>query len=241
MDNWAEKIEQYLADELSPEDKAAFEARLAEDPALKRRMKIARQLDEAFDGAEVFALRKELHAIRELRSKPKLRRFPRWSYAAIAAAVVILVLVWVNVGPPSQSPEALFADNYSAYPMLINSRADSVSDELGAAMVAYQNGEYAFAAEAFGSLQSETVRPEFLRFYEAVSLLGAKDGAGAIRILTVLDLPELAEPRQWYLALAYLQSGQPEAAKDELKKIQTGPYAPEARRVLEALREEPKS
>ncbi|MEO0470957.1 MAG: hypothetical protein AAF206_15120 [Bacteroidota bacterium] len=236
MDNWAEKIEQYLAGELSPEDKAAFAARLAEDPALKRRMQIAQQLDQAFDGAEVFALRKELQSIRALRQQKKVRRFPVWSYAAVAAAIAILVLLWVNPGGSGKSSEALFAENFGAYPMLISSRADSVSDTLGAALIAYENGDYAVAARHFAALDSaDNIQPRFLRFYEAVSLLGAKDGAGAIAILQALDLPELDEAKQWYLALAYLQNGQPEASKETLKDIQTGRFAPQAAELLEVL------
>ena len=61
----------------------------------------------------------------------------------------------------------------------------------------------------------------FLLFYKGIALIGSGESAQAVSSLTVLQTSSVvpAELVNWYLALAYVESGQKEEALILLKKV----------------------
>jgi predicted Zn-dependent protease len=111
---------------------------------------------------------------------------------------------------------------------------------LNQAIIAYENKNYKETSSAFQELQSNSPDLIALRFYTGLSELGEGNSDIATNIFKeILDTPDhlFVEQSRWYLALAYLQKGDRNAANLELTKIKKGQFKhDEAKIVLNATK-----
>jgi anti-sigma factor RsiW len=96
-EQWNQHLEAYLANELTPDQRAAFEAAVAADPALAAELEARRAFGAAARGALGADLPSDLEdlATGALRAgrQSSLRRFPRrWAMLAAAAVLAVAVL-----------------------------------------------------------------------------------------------------------------------------------------------------
>lgn len=245
-----ELLRKHRLNQLSAEEKADFERRLADDPAFAAEVAeyatmlaaIQQEGDRQLD-AQLTEHAKTLMQTEAspLLQAPKVRTmtiYRRILYAA--AAVVALALValpfWLNHGV-SQTPEQLFAAHFAAPP------APEVRDAAPQAWrEAYAQGDYQSAAKDLSVLLADTTftqRSE-ASFYLGVTQLALGNTNEALSALKQVSRDSYdSEAAQWFSALALLKSGKTEEAEiivDDIVHQSSHPYNKEARELLENLK-----
>jgi len=173
---------------------------------------------------------------------PRSRRIPWGGFAAAAAAVLILALVWLTVPRPDRSVVDL------ARPEPLPVRTVRSAPEPGSfealrldGLDAYAAGEYAVAREALR--RAVELRPEQaeVRLYlgSAALLLGEPEAAVAEldRAAGLAESPALRDEATWQAGQAALASDRPDEAARRLRSLAEGEgrRAAEARGLLETL------
>ncbi len=244
-----ELIERYLAEELSEAERADFENQLKVNADLREEVSLHQQVTETLRGEKVHELRDVIKEVDEkwASNKPKenakVVSFPFRKIAALAAAVLALVLAYQFLSPKNTSSEALFADNFEPYKMILNQRSlipnpetEWMASEVKKAVAAYQAKDYAEASTLFQALSKETPDADAFQIYAANSELSLGHSDEAIVILNKLvekAPPLLIEQSRWYLALAHLQKEDYASAKSQLQQIQSDGFKyKEAQKIL---------
>ena len=241
-----ERIEKYLNGALSSEEKKAFENELNNNNLLKEEVDLHREVAETLKGEKIHEFRNVLKKVDSewTTSQPKKNNvfsIRVKKMAALAATILLLVIAsypFIFQGVDN-SNEALFADNFEPYKMILNQRSISDNDAetalLNEAIIAYDNKNYKEASTAFQELQSNNIDLIALRFYTGLSELGEGNSDNSINIFKeILDTPDhlFVEQSRWYLALAYLQKGDRDAAKLELDKIKKGQFKHKEAKIM---------
>lgn len=241
-----ELMDKRLLGSLSPEEAAAFEAALT-DPEFRAEWALRQDLHAAFVAEGRAGLRSDLQALDAAHfpaaTAGRLRwvRSP-WVWAA-AAAVLLLLIVFLPRPEQALDPEALFAQHFRPYPntiAVIPRDEGEVLDPIALAMNAYQRGDYPAAVAAFDAMPATRRRPD-LQFYRSLALLASGRTAEALAGLEALHRTAghaFERETRWYLALAYLRSQRPEAARPLLDQVAANPEHPEqkaAQAILQAL------
>lgn len=232
-------IEAYLAGELNEQETAAVEQRIQTDPAFAAEVHLLRDTQSVLSLHQQQAYKAQLQALDAAEQAPVRRLTPRW--LAVAAAVVLLALVGLwSLNRPSDGP---YAGAFAPYPNRLTLRGDASSDQLDEAMRAYNNADYAAAAQQLAELVSSDTAREDLRFYLGVARLGAGQPATAARVLASVRAPSLyTQQAEWYRALAMGQADKTEQARLLLQRVarsETHPYQSQAQTLLRQLPTEP--
>lgn len=238
-------IDHYLAGALKGEELAAFEQQLTTDKSLRLEVELHRQAMDTLKGEKVHQLRAVLKTVdqdwqdSDSKQTKGLKVLTLRHLAAIAASILLLFICYQLITLQSTSIDTLFADNYQPYPMVLNQRSSAVDSIIGPpldqAIRAYQGQNFAEAAAAFKTLEEQQPENIAFRFYQALSELSSNNPDQAITILSeLLESPDhlFAEQSRWYLALAYLQKGDREAATAQLQAILPGGYKYSEAQVL---------
>ncbi len=202
-----QKIDDYLFDMLSDEDKVAFEQMMKDDENLRKEVELTRQITEGFQiKGEKAALEEmmNLSSDDEMRAiisgaetkyhieQPKKSIFKRLSIYIASAAAVILILLYVGL-QPQYSNNDLFNEYYSDF-------------------------------KAASTRGGATAEKQSKQLSETVLMINMGQTGKAIQDLTTFSSdPEFEFKPQalWYLSLVYLKSGQREQAKSVLLQIET--------------------
>ena len=244
-------LDRYLRDEMSDQERRAFEEQLSTDDALTEALALHRDTLEGIrlDGSQ--ALKRRLQAVEAALASPapvvvaekKTHRRFLTTWVAIAASLLTAVLLGYLFIPTASSPQELYVAYHQPFPNLINPAqrsTDNVAEEtvLGRAVRAYDRAQYAEALTLFaqGDAQSD---PGYT-FYYGVSYLELDQPAQAIPLLERVVQEKTGlfyEPGLWYLALAHLKANDPAAAKPYLHTLaeQEGDYTKEARELLKEI------
>ncbi len=247
-DELLEEIGAYLAGRLTAAEKARFEARMQADVGLRAEVATQREIKQGLlflNQKERFkAMHADLHQrdllesaerkpeTRPVQQRPTIRQIPvrpLWTYAAVAASVVLLLgLGWfvyqnrateqAKTAQNAQTFDRFFSANLKPSPLL---PADP--DRLAAP-------------------QAET-RPnaDSLRLSAAIGALRNGETEAARRQLEALARAtpgHWSASAEWYLALAYLKANDPTQTQRLAKRIATldgHPYQREARALLRQL------
>lgn len=228
-------ISDYLAGELSPEEVAAFEARMAEDESFRERVEAQRQqllLLKAAHRADLKAqLRKDLIPI----SPAAQKTFPIWRLVA-AAAAILLLLLWFQPWKSQDTPEALAMSYLEPYPVVTDRSNEFSEDSLFfTALLLYQNGQYERAAPLLASVGAEN---PLAKLYQGECLLQTSQYEAALPIFASLESdPLFGEAAMWRYALATILAGQPEDAQEYLKTLvrKEGYKSKESQALLEVI------
>ncbi len=243
-------LDRYLRDEMSDQERRAFEQQLSTDDALTEALALHRDTLEGIrlDGSQ--ALKRRLQAVEatlaspapvEVAEKKTHRRFLT-TWVAIAASLLTAVLLGYLFIPTASSPQELYVAYHQPFPNLINpaQRSLEANEEtvLGRAVRAYDRAQYAEALTLFE--QGDARSDPGYTFYYGASYLELDQPAQAIPLLerVVQEKTSLFyEPGLWYLALAHLKANDPAAAKPYLQTLaeQQGDYTEEARELLKEI------
>jgi len=214
-------IDKYFDGSLSLAEKEEFQLLLDSDKDFAHQFALEKDVQSAIISNQQDQAKAQLQKFEEelpdQKSKPYRRRF---IYATAAASVLLMVFIWSTflVDAPQTTQKDLFASYYEPYRNVIApiERSDVASAQ-NEAFEFYENGKYEEALQAFNTLYELEPKADVL-FYKSMSLLSLKNYQEAIPILESLlsSDAELRNHAPWYLALAYLETGATEKARNLL-------------------------
>lgn len=243
----------YLRDELTEGERREMEDAMLTDPLLAGAMEALeeRLLEAPIDDG---SLDKITDAFRSaIPGNTKSRRETNSGYnrfvspqirRAIAVIILFAVGVWLlsRLAGTKTTPQDVFVENFRLYEDVISVRSTAQQYVLiTESMAAYNAGFYSDALNGFEILlQTEAKEKPFVLLYAANSALALGKSDDAIRGLKKLDglnHARLDEMSKWYLALAYLQKGEPDDAKGYLEALMktSSAYAAKAESLMEEL------
>jgi tetratricopeptide repeat protein len=242
-------IEKYLSGELSGSELEDFESQLKIDASLQEELDLHLQVAETLKGDQVHHFRTVLKKVDQDWQSPGSKKNAKVfslsirRIAAFAAVAMVLIIAFQVFGPKTNlSNEALFADNFEPYKMILNQRSgasDPLTDSMNAAVGAYERKEFETASRLFQGLEEKTPDNGAYRLYIANAELSLGNTEIAIKLLEQLvkdASPLFIEQSRWYLALAYLQKGDMDSTKKELQQIKSGAFNyKEAQKLLALL------
>jgi hypothetical protein len=215
------RFENYLANELSFEEKTLFEEQLQNDTQFNESFTLYKETtaflehkfsNETLDFKENLKSISDQHFEEQLESKSKVIAFKPWYYA-VAASVVVVMGMWfmmqndANYSDYNQHDTALFMER-------------SVGDaNLKEAQEAFNTKDYKKAAAAFDKITD--FRDPELQFFYAISLIETNNYTKAQLFLDQLREGNSVYKHKatWYLALSYLKQDKKEECASTLKEI----------------------
>lgn len=219
-----ESIEKYLSGRLTEQELSAFKRKLATDHEL------AQSLAEQRLGqlAAKTMVRQELRQrVQEqlLTAPTKKNLWPRrLRLLSVAAAFLLLVsLAWWRFGPTS-APEAndYLASYFEAPAPLAARFSPNTETNYQRAIDYYSNSDYQNAIPLLQTVAADIGNPETqsARLLLGGAYLALGQPAQAVAPLqSISDESVFVQEKSWYLALAHLAVGAPEAAGDVLQAI----------------------
>jgi hypothetical protein len=227
-------IAHYFLDTLTDEEKLQFESCLNTDSDFKKEFEFQKSVKQAVIKSEHDKLKQRLQYFE---TKIKAKRI-WWS---IAASIILMVSLGLYFFGQDISHETLFTEYYKPAKNIVHPivrDTDSQNDENNA-FIAYQKQDYKLAQELFHAAFSATQKSELI-FYEGIARIEMNQPDLAIQLFEKHKNynDALSERTNWYLALAYLKSGDVLQAKAMLKEISTNEDAfnnKEAKALLKKL------
>lgn len=221
-----ERMERYLANEMTVREQTAFEDLLRKDPELMEEFLLRKKVNEAIIEDDIMNLRDQIDHI----ASPKNLTIKHKSviYALAAAIVIALVVVGAHFIMQTETHvgDQLFASYYSTYPSVLNSRsADAVSVEeqlIRNAFKYYDHKNFKKAATHFNNLLTFDSKNHMAMFYLAISYIELENYTEAEIYLNKLlgnQNQIFWEQSHWYLSLVYLKQNNTEKAVELLQII----------------------
>ena len=248
-----EKLDQYLLGQMSEAERTDFTKALDKDPDLVAQFALHQQI---VDGVKTYArqdFRKKLKNFQKewnkkqavkapvvetpAKVKPLYRRVTTWAAAAAALILLLSVAFWLNQAPLSSGD--LYAAYYEPYPSLFSNRNVTEGD-LPLANEYYQNKDYEKALGIFDQLLVEQPNDAKLLLIAGICQLENDQAAAALtyfqKIIDKEDL-YLMDQATWYAALSHLKQDQKTKAKALLKQLEAKPKADRKNEAIELLNE----
>lgn len=252
-----ELIDKYLGGELKPEEKAAFEKRLATETALSEQVTLHRQITASFKSsgrASLLAMLEEEDAnmpayqeVTEEENKPEAKVIAfnnrsRQMYYWAAAVILLLLVPFIFIIRNNTAPDRLAGKYFKPYGNEWVPANGDTADLSTKAMKHYENENYALALPILEKmLGSNTADEAEVQFYKGNSHLALNHPQDAITCFAaVLNMPanKYTEEAQWYLALSYIKAEDKAKAKDLLNTIvetENHPFHKDATELLKKL------
>ncbi|SDL49751.1 Tetratricopeptide repeat-containing protein [Catalinimonas alkaloidigena] len=240
-----ERIDAYLLETMSPEERQRFEDEVRTQPELAEEVALQRKLIQGIETESVRRLLQELHtrqtAAPVMKASPARRT---WLTLTAIAASVLLILIgrWAFVQYASPSSADLYAAYYSPAPGLPTTLGATDNPDFSEGMVAYKLGNYQEARQWWLPLTQQDAANDTLNFYLGVSYLATTQTDSALYYLRrVYDAPKTSygSSARWYMALGYLQTSEPERARELLQNFREDD--PRREEIVKLLNELPKS
>lgn len=217
-ENTFEKIEAYLAGELSEAETRAFEAEIRADKALAEEVALQRDTHQLLALGNQLEYKAKLKALDGEMQAQKVVR-PLFGNARIwlaAAAIIIAVsaVIWTMGG----SSTGVYGNEFSPYPDLTSTRKDTLND-LRTGMIAYSKGQYEIAIDYLENFAEKEPEADYVHLYMGNAFLALKQYDKAIAELQEVSSSAWKQPAEWYLLLAYGANGEKEKASELKEKI----------------------
>jgi len=225
-----ELIEKYLRGTASESERQEIEKRQTDEEfqaAVKVQQDVLAAIEIAGDRELKARLQRKEAELAGYPKKSKVRPLRRrWLGIMAVAAAVLLVITFVGIqflgsGTTQEDLFAAYFEPYEAVAETTISRGNSETPYARAAYTAFLQGDYASAINQFEAYLNEQ-EDAVVEFHLAQALLAEKRATEALPILQQLDVQAdfpLAAQTDWYLALALLETGDTEAARQQLKTI----------------------
>lgn len=171
---------------------------------------------------------------------PRRKRMVWWSAAAgLLLLIVAAAWIWSRGAANERLYEQYFThlDNE----LTVSLMGETDTDELTQALRPYNAHRYGEAADRIGAYLQKHTEPVALRLYYGISLLETGETEQAIdqfiELNNTLIKSNYTRAADWYLALAYLRSGQLDTSRTLLREIAQSqhPNAVQAQNLLNAL------
>lgn len=219
-------FEAYLDDDLSAEERQAFEQQLLTDPSLKMQFEefaaIRQRYQHGFAGeaAEAKLVESLENLGKEFFPPPQTRKRSRrvWLLAPVLAAACALALLLFY------RPKDLFRQYYQPPLAAFTEKGTAAAGLYQQAEQAFNAGDFERAGQYFDTILAETPGDLEASFYRGLCHLETGDPAAARGMLESLALGASAfsEDARWFLALSYLREKDYAACRSELDQIPEG-------------------
>jgi tetratricopeptide (TPR) repeat protein len=245
-------IDRFLSNELSNEERNAFDRKL-EDPTFKKLLADEKTIRKGIEystlknlSADLASLEASLPEIEIQESANETtRNFWNTTTFKIAASLLLLLSVSLVIYRFSnQQPDTrlAFETNFSPYPneFYITKRGDPISDsDKAKAFQYYDAKEYKEALIYFERIPANE-KDGMIDFYSANTYLASGDSEKAAEIFEVLINKHqiiFIDQSKWYLGLAYLKSKKIDKAKKVFHDLAQGnnAYNERATEILEEI------
>jgi hypothetical protein len=252
-----ELIDRYLGGELKPEEKTAFERRLATEPALSEQVTLHRQITASVKSsgrAGLLAMLEEedakMPAYQEVAvaEKPEAKVIPfagrsKQMYYWAAAAVLLLLVPFIFIIRNTTSADKIFANYFKPHEYQGVPVSGDTADLSTKAMNHYEEGKYALALPILEKMlgNKAAAAEAEVQFYKGNSHLAlnhAKDAVACFEAVIAMPANQYTEEAQWYLALSYIKADNKAKAKELLNTIvdtQNHPFHKDASELLKKL------
>ncbi|WP_353780060.1 hypothetical protein [Winogradskyella sp. 3972H.M.0a.05] len=215
-----ELIALYISGKLTEEQQIEFDRLVKNDEDFANEVKFHEDLKVVATKEAHDTVKSELITIEENLANTKT--FSKtWLVAASIALIATLSGYWMFKNNDVNHQD-LYSEYFQPYRNVVQPivRGDNSKDLKYSAFKAYEAKEYTVALNLFDSLL-QTTHDASISFYKANALMQLNEHDKAISILeSHLDLGNnLADKKNWYLALAYLNTNRPEQAKEQLRKL----------------------
>jgi hypothetical protein len=203
-----EQIESFVLDDMSADDRHAFEQRMRNDPAFREEVELERENIRAIELGGLDRV------MRQVRAEDSVKRDSsiHWSAVLKYAAVVALLLggaLWIGLRPNAN--ERLFTEHFTPDPGLPVAMSATSDPAFADAMISYKEGKYAEARAKWAPLLQQEPMNDTLRYYNASAWLAEGDAAAAVPVLEGLagdTATALRTKAQWFLFLAHVRAGE---------------------------------
>jgi len=261
QDELLKKITAYEDNELSAEEKEAFEKALTTDKELARTWQLSQEVDKAIGNPKALEMEALLQGMgNEFATKysgeqkktgtiAKARVRPLYQLA-IAASFALLVSIgwwqWQQLNP--LDTQALYATVYEPYTAVNTTRSTNLAltNLLEEGQKNYQTRDYGTAIQQLSTVltNKDLAQEDMLtaQFYKGLAHLGNNQlDLAQMDLMTVLKREGhiYTQQAQWYLALIALKNGDVAQTKEWLNQVLTtagtGKYAKKAEALLKQL------
>ena len=241
-----ELIEKYLLGQLTKEEQTIFDQE-AKNPRFQQAIQDQQALMNAFKAHGREEIIKEMNQWDKgsLAQNAWIKTPRTWLYMTVSLAAVIS-LIWLfylpNKTTPA-SPEALFADHFSAFPNIISPTVrdgNSLFQNKDVAFGYYDEKKYAEAYRAFTAMP-DSLRDSRIEFYRGIAALGSNQTDTALILFRQINQqPEsrFYKEAAWYAALAHVKKRESQQAIEYLTWISENlphPFEKESRELLKQL------
>jgi len=238
-------IEQYLANEMAPAERAAFKNELRSNPELARELKLSQSIDSALNREDVIDLRQKLIAAIESSRVSKtevpviLMNTRKWWYAA--ASIIALCAVTATLYLQSSrniSTDSLFTQYYNSENIVDLTRGD---ENIVEAVIKFQQKDYNTSSKLFKSILDKDNSNIAVWFYYGIANIETKNYDNSIKAFnTIIKQNDnlYIEHAEWYLGLCYLKNNQKDKAIDQFVVVASNPdnfHHQEAKNILDKL------
>ncbi len=238
----AEKIEQYLNNEMSPTGRNDFELQLSTDAELAAAFELYKTIDATMSPSQnENELRQTLQKMNSkyFASSAKVRSMSFKKWMAVAASLTIIAVVCFYLLMPSgSSTEKLYAEYARHQPVNIQSRGNATDTLAQQASSEFNKKDYKKALplmEAYLKQQPGNIQ---MKFALAICYLETNNFTGATNIFSEISSGQTAyaEAGKWYLALSALKQNNIQACRNYLNDIPTSSsYYPNAKELFNKL------
>lgn len=224
-ENDIELIDQFLEGKLSASEADRVRERIRDDKEFADLFNDLKYVIESTRVAGREEMRNYLKGVAAAEGEPTSKTYLWYWVSGIAATIAIAVSLFVllSKGPVANPNERLAASYFAPYPNVVVPVVRGVKEDSTARAIAfrhYELGEYELALEELSNIDSPT-RDDL--FYKGICSLALKDYATAVKHLKKYeeDGESFATQTKWYLALAYLGSGETDLCRTHLSDLAT--------------------
>lgn len=243
-----EWIERYLSPDITQKEKRQMEERMANEPELKSKFRMHKQL---VDGIRFAHLQEQVNQLRtfestlsavEIKEGRIVRLAHWWKPLAAAAALALVITSYVLINQPPK-PEELYARYFQPYPNVFEPTLRGAEDELltnrTMGFRAYDQADYQKAAALFKESLKEKEDPGILLLLGNANLVLGNVTEAQNNFLTLIKhFDDLDAQAKLYLGLSYLKQGDSKKAKLILQELgdPQATYSKKAKELLNDLK-----
>lgn len=219
-----DRIERYLMDQMSHDQKTNFENEMAADTLLRNEVDLQRELITA---VEVDFISKTLNDLdldeQDMHQSKNLRpinsRINYFKFIGIAASIILIAAIGYFL---LQQSNDLYNQYYEADPGLSTTMGEASNYEFYDGMVDYKMEKYDVAKNAWMPLQTKFPDNDTLNYYVAMADLNLNNFQESNKLLEKIPTTSVFyKDALWYQALIAVKHEDLETAKIKLESLET--------------------
>ncbi|MBC7775967.1 MAG: hypothetical protein H7246_11080 [Phycisphaerae bacterium] len=235
-------LRDYAAGSLAGNALQEFEQRLRDEPELQAELDLYLAL-KSMDNQRLKKQLSDSITVEQLSPtvppRTGFRLLLQW--LAVAVSLALALTAWWRWQQPTKKADtpAQIAQTYikEPYPSPVSAmgEADTLSDALKSAFLAYRKGNFASAAQQLTTIAARSESDDETLFYAGEASLQTGQLEEAIRHFERVGAGYWREAADWRCALALLKSGQTDKARPLLEKLRNGTRRTHAETLLKAM------